>query len=110
MKLLEDETARRVEEAIRKKIEETLNSEEVRLEIQKRIAEGRKKLLEEVEVQLEKEKEQALIEARKKAVCTFLQFFKVITTYIILSFDSSQYAVSIKTSLLGSNSLKRLFC
>ncbi|KAH0453905.1 hypothetical protein IEQ34_018229 [Dendrobium chrysotoxum] len=67
LKLLEEETARRVEEAIRKMVEETLNSEEVKLEIEKRITEGRKKLLEEVDAQLEREKETFLTEARKKA-------------------------------------------
>ncbi|KAJ8490861.1 hypothetical protein OPV22_012582 [Ensete ventricosum] len=67
LKLLEEETARRIEEAIRKKVEEFLNSDEVKLEIQRRIVEGRKKLFDEVEAQLEKEKEEALIEARKKA-------------------------------------------
>lgn len=68
MKLLEEETARRVEEAIRKRVEESLNSEEVKQEIQRRIEEGRKKLFDEVAVQLEKEKEAALAEARQKAV------------------------------------------
>ncbi|KAF9608433.1 hypothetical protein IFM89_009799 [Coptis chinensis] len=66
LKLLEEETAKRVEEAIRKQVEERLNSEEVKLEIQRRIVEGRNKLLDEVAAQLEKEKEAALIEARQK--------------------------------------------
>ncbi|KAF8411788.1 hypothetical protein HHK36_004347 [Tetracentron sinense] len=66
LKLLEEETAKRMEEAIRKNVEERLDSEEIKLEIQRRIEEGRKKLLDEVAVQLEKEKEAALIEARQK--------------------------------------------
>lgn len=66
MKLLEEETAWRVEEAILKKVEESLNSEEVKLEIQSRLEEGRKRLVDEVAAQLEKEKEAALIEARQK--------------------------------------------
>ncbi|RZC87246.1 hypothetical protein C5167_007878, partial [Papaver somniferum] len=66
LKLLEEETVRRVEEAIRKHVEESLNSEKIKLEIQRRIDEGRKKLIEEVAVQLEKEKEAALIGARQK--------------------------------------------
>ncbi|KAK8966529.1 hypothetical protein KSP40_PGU013568 [Platanthera guangdongensis] len=66
LKLLEEETARRVEEAIRKKIEEALNSEVVKREVEQRIAEGRKKILEEVEAQLEKEKEAAHIEAKNR--------------------------------------------
>lgn len=68
LRILEEETARRIEEAIRKKVEESLNSEEIKLEIQRRIEEGHKKLLDEVAAQLEKEKEAALIEARQKVV------------------------------------------
>lgn len=71
MKLVEEETARRVEEAIRKKVEESLSSEKIKLEIQRRLEEGRKKLLDEVAIQLEKEKEAALIEARQKEASSF---------------------------------------
>uniref|UniRef100_A0A2N9IJU4 Arginine and glutamate-rich protein 1 n=1 Tax=Fagus sylvatica TaxID=28930 RepID=A0A2N9IJU4_FAGSY len=66
LKLLEEETARRLEDAIRKNVEERLNSEEVRLEIERQIEEGRKKLFDDVATQLEKEKEAALVEARRK--------------------------------------------
>ncbi|KAL0454441.1 UNVERIFIED_CONTAM: hypothetical protein Slati_0783300 [Sesamum latifolium] len=66
LKLIEEETARRVAEAIRKKVQEGLNSEEIKLEIDKRLEEGRKKLVAEVAAQLEKEKEAALIEASRK--------------------------------------------
>ncbi|KAG5529013.1 hypothetical protein RHGRI_029621 [Rhododendron griersonianum] len=66
LRLLEEETARRLEEAIRKKVEERLNSEEVKLEIEKRIEESRKKVFDDVDAQLKKEKEAALIEARQK--------------------------------------------
>jgi arginine/glutamate-rich protein 1 len=45
-----------------------LNSEEVRLEIERQIEEGRKKLFDDVATQLEKEKEAALVEARRKEV------------------------------------------
>ena len=45
-----------------------MNSEEIKQEIQRRIDEGRKKLLDEVATQLQKEKEAVLIEARQKAV------------------------------------------
>lgn len=48
-----------------------MNSEQVKLEIQRRIEEGRKKMLDEVAVQLEKEKEAALAEARQKEVSSF---------------------------------------
>lgn len=68
LKLLEEETARRLEEAIRKNVEEKLNSEEVRLEIERRVAEGVRKLFDDVEAQLGKEKEDALTEARRKEV------------------------------------------
>lgn len=70
MKQLEEETARRLEGAIRKNVEERMRSEEVKLEIERRIEEGRKKLFDDVAAQLEKEKEAALIEARQKEVST----------------------------------------
>lgn len=66
--MLEEELARRVEEAIRKNVEERLNSEEVKDEIKHRVEEGIKKLFDEVDAQLRKEKEAALCEARQKIV------------------------------------------
>lgn len=66
LKLIEEETAKRVAEEIRKKVEENLNCQEIKLEIEKRLEEGRKKLVAEVAAQLEKEKESALIEASKR--------------------------------------------
>ncbi|KAL4275216.1 hypothetical protein AHAS_Ahas20G0085000 [Arachis hypogaea] len=66
LKLIEEETAKRVEEAIHKRVEESLNSEEVQVEIQRRLEEGRKRLNVEVTAQLEKEKEAAVIEAKRK--------------------------------------------
>lgn len=77
LKKLEEETARRIEEAIRKNVEERLHSEEVKLTIERRIEEGRKKLFEDVAAQLEKEKEAALIEARQKevSILKWVQFF-----------------------------------
>lgn len=57
-----------MEEAIRMKVEDSLNSEEIKVEIQLRMEEGRKKLFVEVAAQLEKEKEAAIIEARQKEV------------------------------------------
>jgi arginine/glutamate-rich protein 1 len=68
LKLIEEETSKRVEEAIRMKVEDSLNSEEIKVEIQLRMEEGRKKLFVEVAAQLEKEKEAAIIEARQKEV------------------------------------------
>lgn len=72
LKLLEEETAKRVEEAIRKKVEESLNSEEIQMEIKTRLVEGRKKLIDEVAAQLEKEKEAAVVEARLKEASVWL--------------------------------------
>ncbi|KAK6259203.1 hypothetical protein SCA6_013677, partial [Theobroma cacao] len=66
LKLLEEETTKRLEEAIQKNVEERLNSEQVKLDIERRIVEARKKLLDDVNTQLEKEKEAALAEARLK--------------------------------------------
>lgn len=71
MKKLEEDAAMRMEEAIRKNVEERLNSEETKLEIQRRIEEGRKKLFDDVDRQLEKEKEAALTAARHKEVSVF---------------------------------------
>ena len=68
LKLLEEETARRLEEAIRKNVDERLNSEEVKLEIERRVEEGQKKLFDDVVAQLQREKEAALAEARRKEV------------------------------------------
>lgn len=73
LKQLEEETARRLEEEIRKRVEEKLGSEEVKLEIELRIKGGQKKLFDDVEAQLKKEKEAALIEARQKEV-SYLAF------------------------------------
>ena len=66
--MLEEELARRVEEAVRKNVEECLNSEEVKDEIKRRAEEGIKKLFDEVDAQLQKEKQAALHEARQKVV------------------------------------------
>ena len=67
-KLLKEETEKRVEEAIRKEVEEGLNSGDVKQEINRKLEEGRRRLAEEVTAQLEKEKEAALVEARRKEV------------------------------------------
>lgn len=68
MELLEEDTARRIEEAVRRNVEERLKSEEVKLEIERRIAEGLKKKFDDVEIQLQKEKQEMLAEARRKDV------------------------------------------
>ncbi|XP_075507928.1 uncharacterized protein LOC142544776 [Primulina tabacum] len=63
---LEEETSMRVEEEVRKRVEAKLGSEEVGLEIERRIEEGRKKLFDDAKAQLQREKEAALAEARQK--------------------------------------------
>ena len=68
LRKLEEETAMRLEEEIRRRVEEKMSSEEVGLEIERLIQEGRTKLLDDVDVQLEKEKQAALAEARQKEV------------------------------------------
>ncbi|XP_022970869.1 uncharacterized protein At1g10890-like [Cucurbita maxima] len=55
-----------MEELIQKNVAERLNSEEVKLEIRRRIEEGCKKLFDDVDLQLEKEKEAALTAGRLK--------------------------------------------
>ncbi len=77
LKLIEEETARRVEEAIRKKVNEALNSEEVKKEIEAKIKEGRNKLFDEIAQQLAREKEDALAEARRKEVRPVLAMYMV---------------------------------
>lgn len=72
MKLVDEETANRVEEAIKKRVQERLDSDDIKLEIQKRLEEGRKKVLIDVAAQLEKEKEAAVIEARRKEASVFV--------------------------------------
>ncbi|KAL9265188.1 hypothetical protein AKJ16_DCAP25593, partial [Drosera capensis] len=66
LKLLEEEAARRIEEAIRDNVVQKLNSEDVKMEISRRIEQCRKKLFDGIAAQLKKEKETALMEARQK--------------------------------------------
>lgn len=61
-KLLEEQTANRVHEAIRKKVHE------LRKEVELKIQEGRHKFFYDIAAQLEREKEYALAEARRKEV------------------------------------------
>ncbi|XP_022973629.1 uncharacterized protein At1g10890-like [Cucurbita maxima] len=66
-KKLEEDASSRVEELIQKNVEERLNSKEIKLEIQRRIKEGRKKLYDDVDMQLEKEKEAATRQKEEQA-------------------------------------------
>ena len=70
LRLLEEATALRVEEAIRKKVEEAITSDEVKQRIMKKFEDGKKRLFDNVNKQLELEKIAALDEARKKEVKT----------------------------------------
>lgn len=56
VRLLEEETTKRVEQAIRKKVEQSLSCDKIKHEIQRPIEEGQTRIHEEVEVQIEKEK------------------------------------------------------
>lgn len=84
LKLLEEETAKRLEEAIRKNVEEKLKSEDTKNEIERRVEEGRKKQFDDVAAQLEKEKEAALNEARQKEV-SILNLATAADLFIIFS-------------------------
>lgn len=64
---------KRVEEAIQRKVEESLPSEKIKMEILMLLEEGRKRLIEEVAVQLDKEKEASLIKAKEKEVTFFIK-------------------------------------
>lgn len=67
-KVIEEETAKIIEQSIRKKVHEALHSEEFKKEIESRIQEGRKKIIDDIAAQLEREKEEALAEARRNEV------------------------------------------
>lgn len=96
LKILEEETAKRIEEAIRAKVDEKLASDEVKLEIERRVEEGQKKLFADVEAQLEREKQAALTEARQKEVSTTTPSLPSFSYFIICFFQLSIYfAISI---------------
>ncbi|XP_022977378.1 inner centromere protein-like [Cucurbita maxima] len=65
-KKLEEDAIRRMEELIQKNVGERLNSKETKFEIQRRIEEERKKLYDDVDVQLEKVKKAALTATKQK--------------------------------------------
>lgn len=77
LKRLEEETARRIEEAVRKNVEERMNTEEAKAEIERRTKEAYEKMLLDVEIQLKNEKESALNEARRKEVSLIALLFNV---------------------------------
>ena len=77
LKRLEEETAWRIEEAVRKNVEERMNTEEAKAEIERRTKEAYEKMLLDVEIQLKNEKESALNEARRKEVSLIALLFNV---------------------------------
>ncbi|KAL6994974.1 hypothetical protein U1Q18_005109, partial [Sarracenia purpurea var. burkii] len=66
LKLEEEETAKRVEEAIQKKVEDSLNYEEMKLEEQMRLAEGRRKLLDEEQARKKKEELAKMLKGNRR--------------------------------------------
>lgn len=82
LKLIEEETTRRVEEAIQKKVADALDSQEIKLEIQMLLDEGRKKLTEEVAAELEREKQSAQIEAQRKEASSYMCTFEYQVLYL----------------------------
>ena len=62
-----------------KKVEESLQSEKIKMEILTLLEEGRKRLNEEVAAQLEKEKAASLIEAKEKQVNVFSYPYHTVT-------------------------------
>ncbi|CAI0387476.1 unnamed protein product [Linum tenue] len=65
VKLVVEETAKRLEEAIQRKVEESLASEEIKQYLQRHLNEGRKALIDEVAAQLKKEKEAVATETKQ---------------------------------------------
>jgi hypothetical protein len=61
-KKVEENTTKRLEEEICKKVEEALNTNEVKLKMQSRIEEGCKNLMDDITLQLQKEKEDKIQE------------------------------------------------
>ena len=65
-RIMDEETTKRLEVEICKKVEEELGTEATKLEIQERIKEGRNKLMENITIQLQKEKEEKIQEGHQK--------------------------------------------
>jgi hypothetical protein len=68
MMIFDEESTKRLEEEICKKVEESLNADEVKLEIQSKLEEGRHNLINGVMLQFQKEKEYKIQEGRHKIV------------------------------------------
>ena len=63
---MDEETTKRLEVEICKKVEEELGTKATKLEIQERIKEGRNKLMENITIHLQKEKEEKIQEGHQK--------------------------------------------
>ena len=72
-----------MEEAIQKKVADSLDSQEIKLEIQMLLDEGRKKLTEEVAAELEREKQTAQIEAQRKEASSYVCTFEYQALYLL---------------------------
>ena len=80
-KIIEEESAKRIEEAIRRKVHDALHSEEFKKEMEMKIQEGRKKIIDDIAAQLEREKIEALDEARRNEVFRHNPAITVIVYY-----------------------------
>ena len=65
-RILDEESTKRLEDEICMKVEESLNMDEVKLEMQARIEEGCQNLLDGITLQLQKEKEDKIQEGQQK--------------------------------------------
>ena len=66
IRIMDEETTKRLEVKICKKVEESLGTEDTKSEIQSRIEEERNKLMENITFHLQKEKEDKIQEGRQK--------------------------------------------
>lgn len=104
LKRLEEETAQRIEEAVRKNVEERMETEEVKEEIERRTKDAYEKMILDVEIQLKKEKESALNEARRKEVSFVVCSFNVASLFVWVLFfgiltESSKWDLHLRNKL-----------
>ena len=66
IRIVDEETTKRLEVKICKKVEESLGTEDTKSEIQSRIEETRNKLMENMTIQFQKEKEDKIQEGQQK--------------------------------------------
>jgi hypothetical protein len=68
---LDGESTKRIEEEICNKVEESLNNDEVKSEMQSKIEEGRQNLINGVTLKLQKDKEDSIQEGHQKILEEF---------------------------------------